>query len=93
MCVISAEKDIKARIARKPEQFLQAVRPKYLRHSILGDLEESLPFSPTAACTLSDEPLPRPSPEEFLNSDAITTISDNPELFRIITPINVNKFE
>jgi hypothetical protein len=37
--------------------------------------------------------LPRPPPEEFANLDAITTIHDNPHLFRLVTPINVNRFK
>jgi hypothetical protein len=37
--------------------------------------------------------LPRPPPEEFANLDAITTIYDNPHLFRLVTPINIDRFE
>ena len=68
-------------------------RPKYLRRSIWAPLDSSPSFSPTAMSTLSDEPLPRPSPEEFNNSEAMSTIERNPHLFRIITPINTLRFE
>jgi hypothetical protein len=54
---------------------------------------QTLRFSPTAAGTLTDEPLPRPPPEEFYNAAATATVDDNPDLFRIVTPINVDRFE
>ena len=57
------------------------------------DADTSPLISPTAACTLSDEPLPRPSLQEFSNLDAMQTIRDNPHLFKIVTPINVDRFE
>jgi hypothetical protein len=50
-------------------------------------------FSPTTSCTLSDAPLPRPPPGGFNISDAISTIKQNPHLFRIVTPINTHQFE
>src|SRR5271168_3780726 len=40
-----------------------------------------------------DAPLPRPSQEEFDNVDALTTIRNNPDLFKIVTPINVDSFQ
>ncbi|KAJ3831736.1 hypothetical protein F5878DRAFT_549160, partial [Lentinula raphanica] len=48
--------------------------------------------SRTAAYTEVDEPLPRPPPEEF-NGQAWSTIKDNPHLFSVSTPINVDRFE
>ena len=68
-------------------------RPRYLQHSVWADHGASTSFSPTAACTLTDRPLPRPAPEEFNNVDVVATINDHPELFRIITPINVTRLE
>ena len=68
-------------------------RPKYFERSVWTDADSSPVFSPTACCTLIDKPLPRPSPEELSNSEAMTTIRDNPQLFKIVTPINVLKFE
>ena len=67
--------------------------PKYLECLVWTDTDTSPSFSPTACWTLTDNPLPQPSPDEFLNSDAINTIQSNPELFKIITPINILKFE
>ena len=68
-------------------------RPKYLCRSIWAPPDSSPSFSPTAMSTLSDELLPRPSPEEFNNSEAMSTIEQNPHLFQIITPINILRFE
>ena len=92
MFVTSAERgDTKERNVGKPEN--SPKQPKYLQRSVWANLDDLLPFSPTAASTVTDDPLPRPSREEFENTDAILTISKNPDLFRIITPINVNRFE
>jgi hypothetical protein len=68
-------------------------RPKYLRQSIWATPDATPLFSPTACSTLTDAPLPRPPPEEFTNSGAISTIEQYPHLFRIVTPINVDRFE
>lgn len=69
------------------------MRPKYIERSVWTDANASHYFSPTACCTLTDNPLPRPPPKEFANSDAITTIDRNPHLFKIVTPIDVTRFE
>ena len=42
---------------------------------------------------MTDEPLPCPPLEEFSNRDAMKTIHDNRHLFKIVTPINVKRFE
>jgi hypothetical protein len=42
---------------------------------------------------MTDDPLPHPPPEEFANPDAVSTIENNPLLFKIVTPINVDHFE
>ena len=67
--------------------------PKYLERSVWTDADMSPSFSLTVCCTLTDRPLPCPSPNEFLNTDAMNTIHNNPHLFKIVTPINVLKFE
>ncbi|KAJ3831740.1 hypothetical protein F5878DRAFT_549143, partial [Lentinula raphanica] len=48
--------------------------------------------SRTAAYTEVDEPLPRPPPEEY-NSQAWSTIKNNPHLFSVSTPINADRLE
>ena len=82
--------DIKERSA---ENEFVPKRPKYMQRSVWTGIDDSPSFSPTALSTLLDEPLPRPPPEEFSNLDAIETIQNNPNLFKIITPINVAGFE
>src|ERR1700678_1058479 len=68
-------------------------RPR-CRRSLLSSHPARQPLiSPTAYCTVHDQPLPRPPEEEYENLDAITTINRNPDLFKIVTPINVNRFE
>ena len=79
--------DIEGRIARRE---LAPKRPKYLQRSVWTDADASPSFSPTACCTLTDEPLPRPPPQAFSNVDAVNTVRDNPHLFEIVTPINVS---
>ena len=80
-------------VANLPFETDSVKRPKYLRSLIWSSPTRQLLVSPTAHCTIFDKPLPRPSEEEFRNVDALTTINDNPDLFKIITPINVNRFE
>jgi hypothetical protein len=72
---------------------LATKRPRYMERSVWTDIDSSPSFSPTAACTLSDGPLPRPSLQEFSNLDAMRTIRDNPHLFKIVTPIDICRFE
>ena len=38
------------------------------------------------------KPLPMVPPSEFDNIEAVKTIGDNPDLFKIITPVNVDRF-
>ena len=83
--------DTKGRNASLPELALK--RPKYLLRSVWTDADSTPLCSPTAFSTLYDNPLPRPPPQEFLNLEAMETIRNNPHLFQIITPINVDQFE
>ena len=48
--------------------------------------------SPTATSTIFDSPLPCPSSDEF-QPEILSTISSFPHLFKIVTPINVQRFE
>jgi hypothetical protein len=92
MFVTDAEKeDIEERIAEAIEPFPK--HPKYLQKSMWMDPDSLLSFSPTAQCTLTDNPLPRHPLIEFQNSEAIMTINQNPHLFQIVTPIKVDRFE
>ena len=71
--------NIKGKIVESSE--LVPKRPKYMQRSVWTGANDSSSCSPTACCTLSDDPLPRPSQNEFSNFDAISTIRDNPHLF------------
>jgi hypothetical protein len=46
--------------------------PRYIQHSVWTDMEDSPCISPTACCTMTDDPLPHPPPEEFANPDAVS---------------------
>ncbi|KAE9383107.1 hypothetical protein BT96DRAFT_844542, partial [Gymnopus androsaceus JB14] len=46
-----------------------------------------------ADTSLYTDPLPRPPANEVLNEIALNTIRNNPHLFSITTPINVDRFE
>jgi hypothetical protein len=95
MCVTDVEGvDTKvATVARLPVESKPSKRPKYLRKSIWFSSDDQIHVSLTANCTLSDTPLPRPSQDEFNNTDALTTIKNNPDLFKITTPINVDRLQ
>src|ERR1700678_621337 len=72
---------------------MEPKRPRYMQHSVWTDTDASHHFSPTACCTLTDDTLPRPLPEEFMNLDTVSTVNNNPHLFKIVTPINVARFK
>jgi hypothetical protein len=92
MSITTAEReDTEERSVRRCEVVLEW--PKYMQRSVWTSMDDSSRISPTAFCTVTDDPLPRPPPEEFMNSDAVTTIQNNPHLFQIITPIEVDRFE
>jgi hypothetical protein len=65
-------------------------RPKYLRYN-LWDVDTS-PTPTIAEWSESALPLPRPPLSELSNPVALATISNNPSLFGIVTPINVARF-
>lgn len=50
-------------------------------------------MSRTALWTESAAPMPHPPLEEFHNLDVSVTIANNLDLFKIISPINVNHFQ
>jgi hypothetical protein len=52
-----------------------------------------LGVSHAALWTESAVPLPHVPPREFLNFKAINTISTHPELFKIVTCINISQFK
>ena len=63
-------------LLEEPEE-LYLKHPRYLCQSIWADPNATPHFSPTACCTVTDAPLPRPPHEEFNNVDAMLTIEQN----------------
>jgi len=66
-------------------------RPKYLRYNLWNT--DTSPTPTIAEWSESASPLPRPPLSETLNPIALKTIAENPSLFRIVTPINIDRFE
>jgi len=95
MCAtVARNEDTKGKnVAIHPIETGACKRPRYLRSLIWSSPSRQPLVSPTAYCTIYDQPLPRPPEDEYENLDAMTTISRNPDLFKIVTPINVNRFE
>lgn len=52
-----------------------------------------LGISRVALWTESTAPLPQVPLDEYNNVQALNTISNNPELFKIVTPINISRFK
>ncbi|KIJ51973.1 hypothetical protein M422DRAFT_243546 [Sphaerobolus stellatus SS14] len=50
------------------------------------------PGTPSAALTIYAVHLPSPPDSELSNKTALVTISENPHLFKIVTPVNVTCF-
>jgi hypothetical protein len=61
-----------------------------MRGFIWTDMETHV--SPSAKSTEIDVPLPRPPAQELRNPVTYNTICSNPDLFKILTPINVDAF-
>ena len=70
---------------------IHSLQPKYLRYN---SWREEHTFSLcTADWTLTAPPIPPPPQHELANPIAAKTIQENPHLFKIVTPINVDRFE
>jgi len=67
------------------------MRPRYLRHNLW--MPDADPLLTAAEWTLLADPLPPPSQQEFKNLAARQTINEHPELFAIVSPINVEALE
>ncbi len=65
--------------------------PRYKRGFVF--LASDTRKSRAAGCMEYELPVPRPPAEEFENTEAIKTIKDHPQLFKITTPINIDIFE
>jgi hypothetical protein len=66
-------------------------RPRHRRGLIWSPTDAT--FSPTARSSEYAPAVPTPPPHECVGSDAAQTVAAHPELFRIVTPIDVDRFE
>ena len=76
-------------VPEQSEGVVFGMKPKYLRHNLWSI--DSDPLMTTAYWTETARPLSSPSPSEFTNVLACQTINSHPDLFKIVTPINVMK--
>ena len=80
-----------AKTVRKGASEICSLQPKYLHHNLW---KNSPTLSPTTAnWTEHPSPLPCIPLSEVSNTTAYKTISDNPSLFQVVTPIKVEVFE
>lgn len=79
------------RLVRERNEVIRGMVPKYRRFNVWDAKQERLPN--TANWTTTARPLPYPPPEELANVTNRNTISQNPHLFNVSTPINIDKFE
>ena len=81
----------KLRIQSRESSRVYGMRPSYLRYNLWDPSSE---FTPTTAeWTETAFPLPQPPARELANPVFAKTIRENADLFKIITPICVDKFE
>ncbi|KIJ36423.1 hypothetical protein M422DRAFT_179367 [Sphaerobolus stellatus SS14] len=66
-------------------------KPHYTRGFLWSDNE--LAGTPSASSTIFAQPLPSPPKSKLNNQIALKTIKENPSLFKIVTPINITRFE
>jgi hypothetical protein len=78
-------------VSRKEPTEIYGLQPRYLRHNLWQD--NSLLSPTTAEWSEHAAPLVRPSAAEVSNPVTSKTIGDNPGLFQVRTPINIDKFE
>ena len=90
-------KDITKKTALSRIDMLYGMHPKYLRYNLWDNEERDVPTSKIpsdlADWTETTKPLPTVPRSEFGNIEAMRTIKDNHNLFKIVTPVNVNGFE
>jgi hypothetical protein len=74
------------------------MRPKYLCYNLWSSEEEANSRNTSAPPSLADwteyaKPLPSVPNKELANINAMKTIRENPHLFKIVMPINIDRFE
>ncbi|KZV95323.1 hypothetical protein EXIGLDRAFT_610737, partial [Exidia glandulosa HHB12029] len=78
---------------REPEEERSSKRPRWAR-GLLWDEPDCTEYlvGPAIQATISAYPLPRPPASEYDNTEAVHTIQSHPDLFKIVTPINPERF-
>ena len=77
--------------ARQPQRVeFYGMRPKYLRYNV-WDPEGNLAIT-TAEWTETAKPLPRPPPVQLMHPVVGETVSKHPDLFKIVSPVNIERF-
>jgi hypothetical protein len=76
---------------KMPLELPKGQHPRYLRNFLFPS--HSSLTSPTLLFSLDAAPLPRPPLSVSLNPTIQSTITSNPEIFKIVTPIKVNIFQ
>ena len=89
--------DITKKTALSRIDMVYGMHSKYLRYNLWDDEEKGV-LVPKIPLDLADwtkitKPLPAVPRSEFRNVEAMKTIKDNPNLFKIVTPVNVDRFE
>ncbi|KAJ3532167.1 hypothetical protein NMY22_g7856 [Coprinellus aureogranulatus] len=83
--------DMEREYARGRSEIVRGQVPKYRRYNAWELNSDRLPN--TADWTINAKPLPRPPSAELANEINATTIAQNPHLFNVSTPINIDRFE
>jgi len=90
-------KDITKKTALSRIDMLYGMHPKYLRYNLWDNEERDVPTSKIppdlADWTETVKPLPTVPRSEFGNIEAMRTVKDNPNLLKIVTPVDVDRFE
>jgi hypothetical protein len=67
------------------------MKPRYLRYNLW--MPDADPKMTAADWTEVARPLPKPPPSKFLNLPACAMLEERPELFDIVTPVNVDALQ
>jgi hypothetical protein len=94
----ASNQDIAKRAVVSRLEALYGMRPKYLRYNVWGGEETDEGKGNNELSCLADwtehaQPLPGVPDFERENREAMKTIETRPDLFKIIMPINVDRFE
>jgi hypothetical protein len=92
-CVADVEQDIREPTAHWRRQLNDTIveGQRFWRRMVWGDDAKSV--SGTVLWTESAEPLPCPPQSEFENVEVLSTIAKYSQLFKVSTPINIDRFE